>query len=217
MTVVATPDTGAHNARRYLSVLGSVLIWIIVAIDAWFLWPMTLGGDTSLVIVSGSSMEPTYYQGDLIIARDMEPSIGDVIVYAPSDLGGAQVVHRIIGGDAQSGWELQGDNNDFVDPFTPTADEVKGVVLVHYANLGRLSALLLNPLVWACVLVASIGLLLWFSDDCEDEEDEAGDPDDRERGPDGDGTEAVHSAATAELPHVAPDPDREPAIMGTRS
>jgi signal peptidase len=202
VTEQTIPDTGAQRVRRYLGVLGNVMIWIIVFIDAWFLWPTSLGGDTSLVIVSGSSMEPTYFAGDLVIARDIEPSIGDVIVYAPESLGGSQVVHRIIGGDAESGWQLQGDNNDFVDPFTPVADEVNGVVVVHYTNLGRLSALLLSPIVWACVLVVAIGLLLWFSDDCEDEDEEdenAADSTPAEGAPHADGT-------------FAPlDPDQSPA------
>lgn len=211
------PDTDAQTVRRYLGVLGSVLIWVIVAIDAWFLWPTALGGDTSLVIVSGGSMEPTYFDGDLVIARDMDPSVGEVIIYAPEALGGAQVVHRIIGGDAESGWELQGDNNDFVDPYLPTADEVKGVVVVHYANLGRLSALLLNPLVWAFVLVIAIGLLLWYSDDCEDEDDEVDDSEREGRDSDGDGAADDISAETTELPVVTPDPAREPARLGSRS
>jgi len=165
-------DTGEWTTRRYLSLLGTVLIWIIVAIDAWYLWPSQLGGHTSMVIVSGESMEPTYFDGDLVIARKMEPSIGDVIIYAPEGLGGSQIVHRIIGGNAEDGWQLQGDNNDFIDPFTPTGDEVKGVVLVHYSNFGRVTVLLLNPMVWAFVLLAAIVLLLWWSDDCDDDDDE---------------------------------------------
>jgi signal peptidase I len=164
-------DTGEWTTRRYLSLLGTVLIWAIVAIDAWFLWPTQLGGDTSIVVVSGESMEPTYFGGDLVIARTMEPSVGDVIVYAPEGLGGAQIVHRIIGGSADEGWRMQGDNNDFVDPFTPQAGEVKGVVLVHYANFGRVTVLLLNPLVWAFVLLAAMVLMLWYTgDDCDHED-----------------------------------------------
>lgn len=189
-----TTDTGAQTARRYLRLLGSIVIWIIVVIDAWYLWPVALGGNTSLVIVSGSSMEPTYYAGDLVIARDIEPAIGDVIVYAPETLGGSQIVHRIIGGDAEAGWELQGDNNDFIDPFYPTADEVNGVVLVHYTNLGQITALLLNPLVWAFVLIFAIGLLLWFSDDDCEEDDDAED----DELPEGtDGPESVEEPSKA--------------------
>ncbi len=165
-------DTGEWTTRRYLALLGSILIWGIVAIDAWYLWPTSLHGSTSMVIVSGTSMEPTYFTGDLVIARKADPSVGDVIVYAPAGLGGSQIVHRIIGGDATEGWQLQGDNNDFVDPFTPKGDEVKGVVMVHYANFGRVTVLLLNPVVWAFLLLISIVLLVWWSGDtCEDDHD----------------------------------------------
>jgi len=169
-------DTGEWTTRRYLSLLGNILIWAIVAIDGFYLWPTGLHGSTSMVIVSGHSMEPTYFTGDLVIARKMDPSVGDVIVYAPASLGGSQIVHRIIGGNATDGWKMQGDNNNFVDPFTPKGSEVKGVVLVHYANFGRVTVLLLNPIVWALVLLAAVVLLLWWSgDSCED------DPDDKDK------------------------------------
>ena len=173
MTIRRLTDTGEWTTRRYLSLLGNVVIWIIVAIDAWYLWPTQLGGDTSIVVVSGSSMEPTYFGGDLVIARKTPPSVGDVIVYAPAGLGGSQIVHRIIGGSAAEGWRMQGDNNDFVDPFTPKAGEVKGVVLVHYANFGQVTVLLLNPMVWAFVLLAAMVLMLWYSgDDCDDDDED---------------------------------------------
>jgi signal peptidase I len=202
-------DTGEWTTRRYLSLLGTVLIWIIVAIDAWYLWPSQLGGHTSMVIVSGESMEPTYFDGDLVIARKMEPSIGDVIIYAPEGLGGSQIVHRIIGGNAEDGWELQGDNNDFVDPFTPKGDEVKGVVLVHYSNFGRVTVLLLNPMVWAFVLLAAIVLLLWWSDDCDDDdEDDADDRADGDAGGDS-STDAVLDPGTVQ--DVGTDQEGEPA------
>ncbi|NTV39650.1 MAG: S26 family signal peptidase, partial [Demequinaceae bacterium] len=75
-------DTGEWTTRRYLSLIGNLLIWAIVAIDAFYLWPTQLQGSTSMVIVSGRSMEPTYFSGDLVIARKMDPTVGDVIVYA---------------------------------------------------------------------------------------------------------------------------------------
>jgi len=171
-------DTGEWTTRRYLSLLGNLLIWIIVAIDAWYMWPTQLGGDTAIVVVSGQSMEPNYFGGDLVIARKMEPSVGDAIVYAPKDLGGSQIVHRIIGGSADEGWQMKGDNNDFIDPFTPKGDEVKGVVLVHYSNFGRVTVLLLNPIVWALVLLAAMVLMLWYTgDECEERNDDDEDKD----------------------------------------
>lgn len=181
MTNAQDSGPGAWTARRVLGLFGNILIWVIVAIDAWFLWPTSLGGQTSLVVVSGHSMEPTYFGGDLVIARTMEPEIGDVIVYAPEGYGGAQIVHRIIGGNGEDGWVVQGDNNAFIDPFEPTNDEVKGVVLVHYSNLGRITTLVMNPILWAGVLLAALVILIWNSgDDCDDDDDEDDETDDAE-------------------------------------
>lgn len=179
MKIRQLTDTGEWTTRRYLSLLGNVLIWAIVAIDAFYLWPTQLHGSTSMVIVSGHSMEPTYFTGDLVIARKMDPSVGDVIVYAPEGFGGSQIVHRIIGGNAVDGWVMQGDNNPRTDPFTPKASEIRGVVLVHYANFGRVSVLLLNPIVWALVLLAAIVLLVWWSGDTCEEDPEDKDKDTR--------------------------------------
>ncbi|GMA35116.1 S24/S26 family peptidase [Demequina litorisediminis] len=121
----ATRPGGLHRAAR---VTAEAVGWVLLVVVGWLAWPATLGGLTSYVLVSGESMLPTYDPKDMVIARDVEPQVGDVIVYAPASLEGAQIVHRIIGGDAESGWVLQGDNNDFIDPFEPTGDEVKGVV-----------------------------------------------------------------------------------------
>lgn len=205
-------DTGEWTTRRYLALAGNIIIWLIVAIDAWYIWPTQLGGSTSMVVVSGTSMEPTYFTGDLVIARRMEPSIGDVIVYAPEGLGGSQIVHRIIGGNATDGWQMQGDNNDFIDPFTPSGSEVKGVVLVHYSNFGRVTVLLLNPIVWAGMLLLAIVLLLWWSDDCEDDEDDDASGDEAEGAAspgepadaDADAASAADEPADAEPAHSAP-------------
>lgn len=217
MNIPTWRGTGEWNARRYLSVLGSVVVWLIVAIDAFYLWPVQLGGATSMVIVSGVSMEPTYYGGDLVIARRMEPTIGDVIVYAPESLGGSQVVHRIIGGDAESGWILQGDNNSYEDPFRPKGDEVRGVVLVHYSNFGRVTVLLLNPMVWAALLLAALVLLLWWGDDCDDDKgkDDEACEDDAEPTDEATPSEPSDAARTEQPPDEAAELT-EPDALPTR-
>ncbi len=173
MAIEFDSGTGAPRARRYRRVLGQTLAWIVLLLVLWFLWPSSLGGNTSIVIVSGSSMEPTYFSGDVVYARDVEPQIGDAIVYAPESLGGAQVVHRIIGGDAESGWTLQGDNNDFVDPFYPKGSEVKGVVQLHIPNAGSITMWLLNPLLWCALILLGAVILIWPGRESDDSEDES--------------------------------------------
>ena len=174
-----TTDNGAHTrVRRYLSFFGNLALWIVVAFNAWFLWPASLGGSTTFVLVNGHSMEPNYQPGDLLIARKGVPSVGDVVVYRPPGYGDAKVVHQIIDGDGVRGWVMKGINNEFVDPWEPTNDMVVGIVQVHFPSLGGVGVVLLSPLVWAAILVIALGLLLWPGNDSDDDEDEAKAPPD---------------------------------------
>lgn len=161
MSIKRELDTGVSRARRYRRALGQTLAWILLAVAVFFVWPVSLGGATSFVVVSGKSMEPTYMSGDLVVARQGAPVVGDTIVYAPENLGGAQVVHRIIGGDPESGWVLQGDNNDFVDPFYPTGAEVRGIVKLHIPNVGGVTKWLMNPLMWMGVILVALVVAIW--------------------------------------------------------
>jgi signal peptidase I len=99
---------------------------------AWLVWPTTLGGRTSVTIVSGSSMEPTYHTGDLaLVRRTDEIAVGDVIVYAvpagePGE--GRHVIHRVVGGSAADGWITRGDNRDRPDIWRPRTTDIVGTV-----------------------------------------------------------------------------------------
>jgi signal peptidase len=170
-----TNEFGAHTrARRVVSFVGGLALWVVVAFCAWILWPSTLGGATTFIIVSGHSMEPDYRPGDLLVARTGEPAIGDVVVYQPgAQYGNAKVVHQIIGGDGVSGWEIQGTNNDFVDQWRPTNDQVVGIVQVHFPSLGALGVVLLSPYLWGAVLVIAIALMLWPEKDDDDDAEAA--------------------------------------------
>lgn len=138
---------------------GLFVVGALVA--AWFVWPTSLGGCTTLTIISGRSMEPTYYTGDLVVARCGDAAIGKVIVYEPADVGGARVIHRVTGGDAASGWVMLGDNNDSTDPWTPRGDEVLGVAGLHVPGLGRLALVLLSPVLWVSLIVLAAAMLVW--------------------------------------------------------
>jgi signal peptidase len=144
-----------------------------------YLWPANLGGCTTLTIVSGHSMDPTYHTGDLVLSRCGEPEVGDVIVYQPESTGGARIIHRVIGGDAAAGWEMQGDNNDFVDPFTPRGEEVVGVARLHVPRIGLLGAAMTSPVIWLSLIALALALLLWPRAQQEEEEEEEAPDDDQ--------------------------------------
>ena len=152
---------GADHPRRLLRYAGDAL-WLLVAVVlGTLLWPSSLGGCTTLTIVSGESMEPTYFTGDLVVSRCGEVAVGDVIVYSPPDVGGARVIHRVIGGDAETGWVMQGDNNDFIDPWQPQGEQVLGSAVLHLAGVGRFASILLSPMTWISLLLIALGIVLW--------------------------------------------------------
>ncbi|AEE44768.1 signal peptidase I [Cellulomonas fimi] len=170
-----TPAPGAHRARRVLRALVSVLFYAAAAVAAWFVWPTNLGGCTTLTVVSGSSMEPTYVTGDLVVSRCGAPQVGDVVVYRPHELDGARIIHRLVGGDGTTGWVVQGDNNDWTDPFTPTDEEILGVAALHVPKVGLVGRLFTSPWVWGSCMLVALGLLVWPSS--RDDETDPASPD----------------------------------------
>ncbi|WP_448631278.1 signal peptidase I [Cellulomonas soli] len=157
------------------------------AVAAWFLWPTSLGGCTTITLVNGHSMEPTYYTGDVVIARCGDPQVGDVVVYEPPGYGSARVIHRIVGGTAD-GWVIQGDNNEFEDPFTPTDDDVVGVAALRVPRVGLAASALTNPWIWVSLIVLALALLVWPGRREEpDEADDADEPDESDESDEAEG------------------------------
>jgi len=152
---------GAALLRRLRSHAGDVLFLVAALVVGYFLWPTSLGGCTTLTIVSGHSMEPTYYTGDLVVSRCGDYQVGDIVVYNPPNVGTARVIHRIIGGDGATGWVMEGDNNDFIDPWEPTDDRVLGKAVLHLPKVGLVGSVLVSPITWVSLLLLAAALVIW--------------------------------------------------------
>jgi signal peptidase len=63
-----------HPVRWTVGLLAPIVLLFLFA-------PTTVGGVTSYVIVSGSSMEPTFSEGDLVVVREGSYEIGDVVAF----------------------------------------------------------------------------------------------------------------------------------------
>lgn len=113
-------------------------------------------GSLSVVSTSGTSMEPTLHQGDLVVVRTSDYDVGDVVAY-PSR-SGATVLHRIVD---RRGAELtlQGDNNDWVDPERPLRSEVIGEKWFHVPSAGKALIWLRGPLPISA-FVAALGMMV---------------------------------------------------------
>ena len=157
-------SAGAGHPRRLLGVLRSLVLFAVVVLVAWLLWPTSLGGRTTLTIVSGHSMESTYYTGDLVVTRAAAPKVGDVIVYQPKDVGGARIIHRIVGGNVNDGWVMKGENNSWTDPWQPKGSEVLGTARLRLQHVGTLARIVTSPVLWVGLILIAGALLLWPRD-----------------------------------------------------
>ena len=118
---------------------------LVVSVFAFAAGPTALGGPASYVIVDGTSMEPTYIDGDLVVAyRSQAYETGDIIVYdAPVDAQ-FNVIHRIIE-RTDGGFITQGDNRDEPDGWIAPDDEIYGKALFHIPRGGAIVAFLRQP------------------------------------------------------------------------
>ncbi|WP_062077523.1 signal peptidase I [Demequina globuliformis] len=145
----------------------NIALTAAVAIAAWlFVWPETMGGSMTYITVSGPSMEPLYESGDFVAARKQDSyAVGDVVVFTT---GSANVIHRIVDGDGDSGFITQGDNNDRIDMWETTGDEVLGKAVIHVPGAGDIIMLIRHVLItppFTYFLAAFVFLVLAFPDD----------------------------------------------------
>lgn len=133
----------------------------ILLLMAWMAFtPAQFGGRAVYLIISGVSMEPTLYTGDLVILHRTEDyEIGDIAAYYHPVADGI-IIHRIIGFEAGR-YVLLGDNKPDLDPYRPTPAEMVGRYWFHLPGVGhfisRLKSLgMLSP----PVVIAFLAILL---------------------------------------------------------
>jgi signal peptidase len=151
-------------------------VWLTAMVAlAVAVWPTTLGGRFNVTIVSGTSMEPTYHTGDLALVRRTDDiAVGDVIVYAvpagePGD--GRHVIHRVVGGDARSGWITRGDNRDTPDIWRPRADDIVGTVRGIVPQGGTWLLKVLSPMGVGVAVAIAVVWVFWPRDAADGEPD----------------------------------------------
>lgn len=162
---VATRVRGHGPRFTWRRHAGPVLGGLVVAGLVLAGWPAVLGGVTTCADIRGHSMDPTYHEGDMIIARKTNTvNVGDIVVYKvpPGYLhSGIDVVHRVAGGNLDSGLVMRGDNNPADDPSHPTRDDVIGVVKVHVPWVGHVLRVLRTPAFLAASFIGLILDLVW--------------------------------------------------------
>ncbi len=142
--------------RRPIRWLTGLLVTVTLLIG---FAPTTVGGVTSYVIVSGSSMEPTLAEGDLVVVRRGDYRVGDIVAF---ESGNGLVIHRIVGGSAKAGFRMQGDNKEAPDTWTPTPDDIVGKHFARVPEAGTWVAGLASSPALLGALIGGLGsLMIW--------------------------------------------------------
>jgi signal peptidase I len=124
---------------------------------------LSFSGVIKARIVLTGSMEPAISVGDIILTTPpsrLTPKKGDVVAYTAKRFDGSPVgvfSHRIIGGDAQTGFIVKGDANPSPDVQHPLIPDIEGVVIFVIPFLGKIlapkSLFVLVPLVFGFWLI----------------------------------------------------------------
>ena len=155
---VRDPARGRGSVTMRARGIGLIVLATVALVAAWFLVaPTALGGPMSYVVIFGTSMEPDLHAGDLVGVREGSGyGVGDVVAYDNEEIGQV-VLHRIIGRSGDR-YVFQGDNNDFVDPYKPRADELIGEMWFQVPGVGAILKRLQQP-VPAGILAGLVGLV----------------------------------------------------------
>ncbi len=153
--MIATTSTGirienenqwplGYVVLRVLRMLISALLLSALLIGWRTFGPLELGGSSTYVMVSGTSMLPLFRPGDAVILRtESSYHVGEVIAYYNPQLG-IKVMHRIYA--VQDGhFLMKGDNNNFIDPYHPTISNVVGAEWLHVQGAGWVLFYLRQP------------------------------------------------------------------------
>ena len=122
----------------YIRVVGYVLVAVVLSFSVF-----SFTGAVKARIVLTGSMQPAINPGDIIITTppsNKTPQTGDVVAYTARKFNGGEVgvfSHRIIGGDAKTGFIVKGDKNNAPDVQKPMLNDINGVVIAIIPFIGN--------------------------------------------------------------------------------
>lgn len=153
---------GTRSWYRKATVLtrwfGYVLAFTLISFSI-----LSFQGSVKARVVLTGSMAPTINPGDVILTTpptNIEPKIGSIVAYVGRRFDGTAVgvfSHRIIGGNAQSGFIVKGDHNPEPDTQKPKIPDITGVVIFVIPLIGKFltpkALMVLIPLIFGLWLI----------------------------------------------------------------
>ena len=145
----------APNGRTLLIALAAI---VACGCALLLVGPRALGGPTSILAVSGNSMEPRIKAGDLILVRSGGPyHVGQIVAYHNIPAS-ATFLHRIIAVRG-TGFAMKGDNNGWIDPGTAQPQQILGSLWIRIPGAGSAFKWVATPLHGALLAAASAFLI----------------------------------------------------------
>lgn len=152
---------GTRSWYRKATVLsrwfGYVLAFTLISFSI-----LSFQGSVKARVVLTGSMSPVINPGDVILTTpptNITPKIGSIIAYVGRRFDGTAVgvfSHRIIGGNAQTGFIVKGDNNPEPDTQRPKIPDITGVIIFVIPLIGKF----LTPKALMVVIPLIFGLWL---------------------------------------------------------
>jgi signal peptidase I len=153
---------GTRSWYRKATVLtrwfGYVLVFILFSFSI-----LSFQGSIKARVVLTGSMVPVINPGDIILTTppsNITPKIGSIVAYVGRRFDGTAVgvfSHRIIGGNAQTGFIVKGDANPAPDIQKPTIPDITGVVIFVIPLIGKFltpkSLMVIIPLIFGLWLI----------------------------------------------------------------
>ena len=137
---------------------GYVLVFILFSFSI-----LSFQGSIKARVVLTGSMVPVINPGDVILTTppsNVTPKIGSIVAYVGRRFDGTAVgvfSHRIIGGDAKTGFIVKGDHNPAPDTQKPTIPDITGVVIFVIPLIGKFltpkSLMIIIPLIFGLWLI----------------------------------------------------------------
>jgi signal peptidase len=122
-------------------------------------------------------MNPLYHTGDMILVRRRSSyEIGDIIAYkVPKGdaMAGAQVIHRIVGGNATDGFIVQGDNRTAPDVWRPKNGDIVGSAVLQIPQAVVVLQYLRSPVLLGLLAASFVFVFFLTSGKNEEKEQEA--------------------------------------------
>jgi signal peptidase len=140
--------------------------WVVFAaflVVAWvFVGPQQLGGPVAYVMVDGTSMVPTYSDGDLILAKARDSyHVGDVVTYVVNtSTQPFPVIHRIVKVNGDGSYVTRGDNRDGNDEFHVDNTNIVGASWIRIPHAGVVADFFRHPLGLGLLAAALVFSLL---------------------------------------------------------